>query len=261
MLKEIGLLFDRDFMKSLSPENQADIIEAFNSTSRYLDDLLNIDNIYFEQMVNRIYPAELQLNKANSSDTEAPFLDLNLSIIHIHSISNCTVFTKIYDKRDDFDFDIVNFPFLDGDVPLHASYGVFISHLIRTSYNVSDFNCRNKALTATVLKQSHRYHKLRKAFSKFYRRHSELVLQQSISEPEFYGDLVYRIRKIVGKSNFSEKFRKLINRYKRIGYNPYVRRQTACLVINPTSVDSYATSLIATSATVGRASDSMTAST
>ena len=74
-------------MKSLSHENQADIIEAFNSTSKYLDDLLNIDNIYFEQMVNRIYPAELQLDKANSSDTEAPFLDLNLSI------SNGTVST------------------------------------------------------------------------------------------------------------------------------------------------------------------------
>ena len=52
------LCYERDFMKSLSPENQADIIEAFNSTSRYLDDLLNIDNIYFEQMVNQIYPAE-----------------------------------------------------------------------------------------------------------------------------------------------------------------------------------------------------------
>ena len=59
-------------MKTLSPENQADIIEAFNYTSRYLDELLNIDNIYFKQMVNPIYPAELELNKANSS--EAPFL-------------------------------------------------------------------------------------------------------------------------------------------------------------------------------------------
>ena len=72
--------YERDFMKFLSPENQADVIEAFNSTLKYLDDLLNIDNIYFEQIVNRIYPAELQLNKANSSDTEAPFLDLNLSL-------------------------------------------------------------------------------------------------------------------------------------------------------------------------------------
>ena len=93
-------------MKSLARENQADIIKAFNSTSRYLYDLLNIDNIYFEHMIDRIHPAELQLNKANSSDTEAQFLDLNLSV------SDGTVSTKIYDKRDDFDFDIVNFPFI-----------------------------------------------------------------------------------------------------------------------------------------------------
>ena len=97
--------YERDFMLSLSDNNQADIIEAFNSTSRYLDDLLNIDNPYFEQMVGQIYPTELQLNKANSSDTEAPFLDLNLSI------TNGIVSSKIYDKRDDFNFEIVNFPF------------------------------------------------------------------------------------------------------------------------------------------------------
>ena len=72
--------YEGDFMLSLSDNNQADIIEAFNSTSRYLDDLLNIDNPYFEQMVGQIYPTELQLIKANSSDTEAPFLDLNLSV-------------------------------------------------------------------------------------------------------------------------------------------------------------------------------------
>ena len=105
--------------------NQAYIIEAFISTSRYLDDLLNIYNPYFEGMVNQIYPPELQLNKANTSDTEAPFLDLHLSI------SNGFVSFKIYDKCDDFDFDIVNFPFLDGDVPRRPSYGVYISQLIR----------------------------------------------------------------------------------------------------------------------------------
>ena len=86
-----------------------------------------------------------------------------------------------------------------------------------------------------------------------------IILQQGISEPEFYNDLVYRIRKIVGKSNFSEQLRKLINRYKRIGYNPYVMRQAACLVINPTSVGSYASLFNCT--TAGRASESMTAST
>ena len=76
-------------------------------------------------MVNRIYPPELQLNKANTSDTEAPFLDLHLFI------SNRFVSSKIYDKRDDFDFDIVNFPFLDGGVPRSISYEVYISQLIR----------------------------------------------------------------------------------------------------------------------------------
>ena len=68
--------YERDFVKSLSTENQAKIIEAFNSTSSYLDDLLNIDNIHFEQTVNRIYPAELHVNSDNSSDTEAPFFFL-----------------------------------------------------------------------------------------------------------------------------------------------------------------------------------------
>ena len=68
--------YERDFMKDLSSDNQTDVIKAFNSTSRYLDDLLNIDNPYFEGMVNQIYPSELQLNKANTSDTEAPFFGL-----------------------------------------------------------------------------------------------------------------------------------------------------------------------------------------
>ena len=90
-------------MTSLSDDNQADIIEAFNSNSRYLDDLFDIDNPYFVGMANQIYPLELQFN--STSDTEAPFLDLHLSI------SNGFVSSKIYDKLDDFDFDIVNFPF------------------------------------------------------------------------------------------------------------------------------------------------------
>ena len=98
--------YERDFMMSLSDDKQADVIDAFNTTSRYLDDILNINNVYFDNIVSQIYPSELQLNKANASDTEAAFLDLHLSI------SNDIVSTKIDDKRDDFDFEIVNFPFL-----------------------------------------------------------------------------------------------------------------------------------------------------
>ena len=108
---------------------------------------------------------------------------------------------------------------------------------------------RNKLLTAKLLNQGYRYHKLRKAFPKFYRRHSDLVskfnvglkslLQQGLSEPEFYDDLVYKFRKIYACNDFSTQFRKIILRYKKIGYNINVIRQTACMVINPITVNNF----------------------
>ena len=97
--------YERDFMMSLSDDKQSDIIDSFNTTSRYLDDTLNINTIYFDNMVSQIYPSELQLNKANTSDTKAEFLDSHLSI------SNDIVATKIYDKRDDFDLNLSIFHF------------------------------------------------------------------------------------------------------------------------------------------------------
>ena len=231
-------------MLFLSEDNQSDLIEAFNPTSRYLDDLLNIDNDFFDSMVNRIYPSELQLNKTNVSGTEASFLDLHLSIL------DGFVKTEIYDKRDGFDFDIVNFPFLDGDVPRSTSCGVYIYQLIRfarMSSHVDDFNTRNKVLTENFSDKDMpcRYHKIREAFSKFYRRHFDIVskynvgletLLQGLSEPEFYGDLVYKFRKINGKNDFPYHFKKIILRYKKIGYNIDVLRQNACLVVNPIKV-------------------------
>ena len=95
--------YERDFMLSLLDDNQSEVVEAFNSTSRYLDDILNIDNTFFDFTVNHIYPSERQLNKAHVSDTEASLLDLHLSL------PDGVVETKIFDKWDDFDFDIVNF--------------------------------------------------------------------------------------------------------------------------------------------------------
>ena len=115
-------------------------------------------------LILRSWSHELQLNKANTSDTEAPFLDLHLSI------SNGFVSSKIYDKRDDFDFDIVNFPFFYGDVPRSTSYGVYISQLIRfarVSSHVADFNARNKSLTAKLLQQGYRYHKFERLSPNF----------------------------------------------------------------------------------------------
>ena len=173
-------------------------------------------------------------------------------------ISDGFVKTNIYDKRDDFYFEIVNFPFLDGDAPRSTSYGVYISQLIRfarVSSHVDDFNTRNKVLTAKPLKQGSRYHKFHMAFSKFYRRHFDLVskcniglktlLLQGSSEPEFYGDLVYQFRKIIGKNDFPYHFKKIIVRYKKIGYNINALRQTARLVVNLIKLTAMLTSLIA----------------
>ena len=105
-------------------------------------------------------------------------------------------------------------------------------------------------LTQKLLKQGYRYHKLRKTFSKFYRRYFDLIskfqvglkslLRQGLSEPDFYGDLVYKLKKIVGSNNFSAQFIKIISHYKKIGYNINVLQQTACLVVNPITVGNFA---------------------
>ena len=254
--------YERDFMMSLSDDKQADVINAFNTTSSYLDDILNINNVYFDNMVSQIYPSELQLNKTKTSDTEAAFLDLHLSI------SNDIVSTKIYYERGDFDFEIVNFPFLDGDVPCSTSNRVYISQLIRfarTSSYCADFNTRKRLLTQKLLKQGYRYHKLGKTFSTFYRRYYGLIskfqvglkslLRQGLSEPDFYGDLVYKLKTIVGFNIFSAQVINIISHYKKIGHNINVLQQTACLVVNPITVCNFIFPF--NCKPVGRTSDSM----
>ena len=199
---------------------------------------------------------------ASSSDAGAPFLDLGLCV------SGGRVSTRICDGWGDFDFDVVGFPFLDGDVPRCVSCVVCVFRLIRfagASSNLDDFGCLNGALTAKLLGRGCRCFRLRKAFSKFYRRHSALLegcgvglktlLQQGISEPEFYGDLVYRFGKIdfLVKSDFSGRFRKLISRYGGVGCGLDVVRRTACLVVGPIVVDGCASLFGCTTAV--RASD------
>ena len=203
-----------------------------------------------------------QADIIDASDTEAAFLDLHLSI------SNDIVSAKIYDRRDNFDFEIVNVPFLDGGVPRSTSYGVYTSQLIRfarASSYVADFNTRNKLLTQKLLKQGYRYHKLCKTFSKLYRQYYDLIskfqvglkslLHQGLSEPDFCGDLVYKLKKIVGSNNFSAQLVKIISHHKKIGYNIYVLQQTACLVVNPIMVSNFA--FLFNCTPVGRTSDSM----
>ena len=186
-----------------------------------IDDLLNIDNPYFAQMVGQIYPTECQLNKANPSDTGAPFFDLDLSI------TNGIDSTKIYDKRDDFNFEMLILHFLMEMflAPLPMVYlfrNLFV--LQKCVLMLMALTIETHFLISKLLKQGYRYHKLHKAFSKFYYQHSELIvkynicskifLQQGISEPVFCGDLVYKFKRIVGETNFSDQFKKIIKRYK-----------------------------------------------
>ena len=176
---------------------------------------------------------------------------------------------ELYDKRDDFDFELVNFQFLDGDVPRSTSYVVYISQLIRfarASSYVTNFNTRNKLLTQKLLKHGYWYHKFYKTFSKSYRQYYVLIskfqvglkslLRQGLSKPEFYGDLVYKLKQIVGSNNFSAQFIKIISLYKKIGYNINVLQQTACLVVNPITVGNF--TFLFNCTLVGRTSGSMT---
>ena len=108
-------------MSNLQKYKRFDLIDKINDTSRYLDDIFTIDNSAFAEYNPDIYPRELQLNNANTSDKETSFLDLNIKVIG----------NNVYDKRDDFGFPIVNFPWLNGDVPRLPKYGIYISQLVR----------------------------------------------------------------------------------------------------------------------------------
>ena len=123
-------------------------------------------------MVSQIYPSELQLNKAHTFHTKATFLDLHLPI------SNGIACTNIYDKHKHFDFDIVIFQFLDGNVPRSASYGVYITQLIRfarASSHVADFDTHNTLFTQFFLKQGNRYQIICKTFSRFYQQYYDWI--------------------------------------------------------------------------------------
>ena len=230
---------ERNFMDRLVKNKKLDLIESFNRTSRYLDDILNINNPKFEKYIPDIYPKELLLTKANLIDNHVSFLDLDLKIN-----ASGTIESKIYDKRDDFGFPIVNFPWLDGDVPRAPCYGIYISQLVRFARacsNVNDFHSRNLLLSSKLISQGYRYHKLRKTFGKFYKNYKELLLKfgaisfydyvtHGIAQPKFYGDLVLKLRKVANNANFQTSCRKIIKKFLYRKYDKYVIRQTLLMV-------------------------------
>ena len=166
--------------------------------------------------------------------------------LNIKVIGN-DIHTSVYDKRDDFGFPIVNFPWLSGDVPRLPSYGIYISQLVRFARcctSVFDFHSKNLQITSKLLTQGYRYHKLRKTFGKFFRSYSELLskfgaisfqeyVSKGITHPVFYGDLVYKLRRVKSESNFISSGSKIVKRLRRRQYDPEIIEMTIGLVLGP----------------------------
>ena len=134
----------------------------FNNASRYLDDIFSVDNPEFAKRIPDIHPTELQLSKANTSDKETSFLDLNIKVV------GSDVYTSVYDKHDDFRFPIVNLPWLSGGVPRLPSYGVYtVFRFVRCCTSVLDFHSKNLQITSRLLTQGYRYNKLPKTFGNY----------------------------------------------------------------------------------------------
>ena len=164
-----------------------DLKDMFNNTSRYLDDIFNIDNPEFEKHFPDIYPAELQLNKANASDKETSFLYSNIKII------GSDIHTNVYDKRHGFGFPIVNFPWLSGDVPRLQSYGIYIPQLVRFARfctSVLHFHSKNLQIISKLLAEGYIYHKLQKHLESFldhtpnFSRNLVILLSKNMCQKE-----------------------------------------------------------------------------
>ena len=149
------------------------LARSFNLCYRYIDDLIVFNNKKFLDYLKEIYPSQLTVEKANKSDHLADYLDLTFIIDSGGKLS-----TRLYDKHDDFDFHIVNFPFLSSNIPSGPSYGVYISQLIRYARCCShydDFRYRHKCLVDRLLSQGYKALRLEKSFKKFYGRYQDLI--------------------------------------------------------------------------------------
>ena len=229
---------ERDFMSNLHKYKQHDVIDMFNDTSRYLDDIFTIDNPEFYKHIPDMYPTELQLNKANTSDKDISFLDLTINVI------GSDVHTSVYDQCDDFGFHIVIYPWMSGDVPRLPSYGVYISHLIRFArgcISVSDFHSKNLQITSKLLIQGYRNHKLRKYLEgssghtlAFYLNLVKFRFKNvsvGISHLVVYGDLVYKLRRVKCEANVVSSGSKIVKRLLRRMYGPVIIDRAIGLVL------------------------------
>ena len=171
--------YEADFVQHLQKSKSRKQRKSFNLTFRCIDDVLSLNNPKFGDYIDVIYPQELQIQDTTDAGNWANYLDLRLEFD-----TNGSLTTQLYDKLDDFNFSIVNFPFIDSNIPESPAYGVFIPQLIRyarvcSRYN--DFLYIGSILTSKLLKQGYSVEKLKTAFRKLYGRHSDLVGKYNIS--------------------------------------------------------------------------------
>ena len=165
-------------MRQKRKEKQYDIAAKFNKTGRFIDDLFTLNNdLVMQEYMSHIYPPELLLNKENENDTHTTFLDLDISL------TDNKITHALYDKRDDFPFEIVNFPHLDGNICTTNAYGILIGQLIRYANACmfySDFLARTSTLLKKLLSQKFTRRKLTQKFRDFYDRHLHTVSKYNV---------------------------------------------------------------------------------
>ena len=156
--------------------------------TRYIDDVLSINNPDFENYLGQMYPAELEIKDTTESNTSASYLDLLLSIE-----SDGQLRTSLYDKRDYFNFHITNFPFLSSNIPSSPAYGVFISQLIRYARACSSYECfilRAARLSSKLLGQGYVMERLKSSLRKFYGRYGDLIKHYEVSLSQMLHDIL-----------------------------------------------------------------------
>ena len=153
----------------------------FKLTYRFIDDLLSVNNKMFKKYVSSIYPKDLELKETTESDEKCSFLDLLL--FKDDGELKC----RVYDKRDDFNFNIVNYPFMESNIPINPAYGVYVSRLIafaRICTDFKDFAERHKLLASKLLKQGFSKQKLKKVFLKFVNKYQEVLIKYHVNFSE-----------------------------------------------------------------------------
>ena len=176
--------YESEFLQKLVKDKKIHEAGAFNFTYRNFDDVLSINNSTFAEFLPLIYRSELEVKETTASS--ASFLDLYLEFDDSGQIS-----TKIYDKRDDFNFTIINFPSMCSNVPASPAYGVYISQLIRyarASSNYSDFLKRHLHLRNRLLDQGYKQIRLIRSLKKFIFRYQDLVEIYSVSAEKIIND-------------------------------------------------------------------------